>query len=330
MYVTGYSRYLAVLLLVAVVFCCCSSCSGNSDNNRIKELYFVSFTDFNNSLYMNEEDLGPKWKPLLKQKETVELAHEVEAIPDSSSTEGSYSYIIRICYVESGVEKKVEKVGYNTFPDNWDRVVELTNKVSGEYDHVTNSRNPAVVDAEYLRAHCFLLDESIIPEDMSLDEIIREVPITYLTLFEPTVYSDRTQDLIVDYLYDHFDLKSHQIDKLDEKPAASSKEEMKEFAYSRLEDVKWEYADECICAGTYKGEEYRILRCDMVQTWLAKEAKYYDTCGFNGTHCQYQTSYEWEVGGYANDYWDVFVDGSGRFLILTKCNKPGDIAAVVK
>ena len=319
---------------VAAVMCitCLCSCGNVFNPDRIVEIYFVSFTGVNNTLYMNAEKLGPKWTPLLEQKEAIELAHEVESIPDPVSAEGEYSYIIRINYVEDGVVKNVEKTGYNTFPDNWDKVIELTNKVGGEYDQVSNSRELAVVDADYVRDHSSGLDESIIPDDMTLDDIIKGAPITYLTLFDPVPIGSylHIQDVIVDYLYDYFDLKSHQIEKIDDNPAKSSEDEMKKFAESRLDEVVWDYATEYGCAGKYKGEDFEIIRYDMVQTWLDKQSKYYDKCGFTGPHCQYQTDYQWELEGHAYTQTDVFVDGSGKYLILTNCRKPAVIADVVK
>lgn len=321
----------------AAVMCILLSCSCSkdiSDPDRITEIYFVSFTEGRNNLYMNEERLGDsKWGPLLKQKEAVELAHEVGKIQDAVSKEGERSYMIRIRYVEDGVEKSVEKEGYNTFPDNWDRVIELTNIVAGEYDHVSNSRELAVINAEHIRKYFPFLDESIIPDGMTLDEVIKGAQITYLDLYEPDthVIDGGVQEMITDYLYDYLGLRAHQIEKIDEDPAKSSKDEMKEFAYSRFDEVYWEYASEYSCGGSYKGVKYAVIRYDMVQKWLEKESEHYDRCGFTGPNCQYQTEYQWEEQGYAYNYKDVFVDASGKFLILTEPGtKPGDIAAVVR
>ena len=328
--------FISVFAALLCIICLCS-CRKKYNSifnpDRITEIYFVSFTEPGNTLYMDEDNLGSKWRPLLKKKEALELAHAVEAIPDPVSSEGANSFIIRISYVEDGVEKYVEKNGYNTFPDNWDSVVELTNIVAGDYDHVTNSRELAVIDAEYLRSHNCISDESIIPEGMTLDEVIEGAHITYLTLYDPTTYevqSSRVKRVITDYLYDYFDLYSHQIDKLDANPAKSSKEELEEFADSRLDEFAWNDDADYSCYGKYNGLDYKIIRYDMVQTWLAKESEYYDRCVFSGTPCEYQTEIHWEFAAGYYDSWDVFVDGSGRFLILTHCNRPGDIATVVK
>lgn len=321
------------LLVVAMCLSFICSCSDPvSDPDRITEIYFVSFTGFNNSLYMNEDELGDKWRSCLEQKEAVELAHEVEAIPDTVTTEGEHSYIIRINYVENGVEKSVEKEGYDTFPDNWGRIIELTNIVAGGYDSVTNSTELAVVNAAYLRKGFPNLDESIIPEDLALEDMIEDIPITYLTLYEPDTYiidSDVTQ-MIKDYLYDYLGLRDHQIEEIDNNPAKSTTDEMKEFASSRLDEVSWDYATDYSCSGWYNGEEYTIIRYEKVESWLADESQYYDKCGFDGPHCQYRTDYEWEEQGHCYSEKDVFVDGSGKFLILTNCQKPSDIIAVVE
>ena len=324
-----------VIAFFAAVMCVsffCSCSNGITNPNRITEIYFISFTEGRNNLYMNEEKLGSKWMPLLKQKEAVELAHEVEKIQDPTTTEGERSYIIRINYIEDGVQKSVKKEGYNTFPDNWDRVIELTNIVSGEYDHVSNSRELTVINAKHIRKYFPFLDESIIPEGMTLDDVVKGAKITYMDLYEPgTIKVDGdVERMISDYLYDYLGLRGHQIEKISENPAKSSKDEMKEFAYSRFDKVFWEYADEYCCGCSYKGVDYLIVRYDMVQKWLEQEAKHYDRCGFTGPHCQYQTVYQWEYQGYYYTQKDVFVDGSGKFLILTECRKPGDIADVVK
>lgn len=335
------SRTIAVILAAFTCITCLCACGSGSptifnpeltfDPDRITMICFVSFTDYDNSLYMNEDGIGKSWLPQLKQPEALELAHEVEAIPDPVSAEGEYSFIIRINYVENGVVKSVERTGYNTFPDNWNKVVELTNKVGGKYDQVTNSKELAVVDANYLRQHFSNLDESIIPEDMTLDDIIERAHITYLTLYEPNFNEKKNlQNVIYDYLFDYFNLGSHQIENLDDNPATSTKYELKDFAYSRLDEVNWHNKSEFSCTGTYKGVDYEIIRYDMVQTWLDEESKRYDRCGFKGPHCQYQTEYQWEVGGYYYTQRNVYIDGSGKYLILTNCEIPGDIAAVVQ
>lgn len=322
--------FISLLTTVMCAVCLCS-CTGNNPN-RITELYFVACTDPWNCVYMNEDKLGSRWQPLLKQDVAVELAHEVEAIPDTVSTEGVCSYVIKINYVEDGVEKHVEKTGYNTFPDNWERVVDLTNKVTQEYTSITDSRELAVIDAEYLRSHK-MLDYVSIPRDVNLDDIIEGANITYFTLYDPVALSTPASNVeraVEDYLYDYYDLRSHQIEKIDENPAKSSTEAMKEFAYSRLDDVYWTDDTKYYCGGSYNGEIFTIIRYDCVDLWLADEAKYYDRCGFSGPHCQYQTEYHWEAFASAWDYWDVFVDGSGKFLILTKCEMPDAIAHVVE
>ena len=323
--------FIAFLAVVMCITCLCS-CSLFS-KNRITEIYVVSCTDPDNTLYMKEGSYLSTPRELEK-KEAMELVREVEAIPDPVSTDGTFSYIIRISYVEDGVEKSVEKIGYNTFPDNWDRVIELTNTISNKEKPITNSREVAIIDAAYLREHCNNLREGILPEDMTLDDVIAHAPITYLTLYDPTSYegySDKVNKAIADYLYEYFDLRSYQIEKLDENPAKSSTDEMKEFADSRLDSVDWDNATEYSCTGSYHDREYEIVRYDMVQLWLEEQSKRSKKCGFDGPYCQYQVEYSGEFAASSGVITkDVFVDGSGKYLVLTDCNKPGDIAAVVK
>ena len=232
-----YGKIIVSILLVVCIACLCS-CDKISTSifnpDRITEFYFVSCTDPGNTFYLNEKKNDVKSVKLLRQDEAVVLAHEVETIPDAESTEGMCSYIIRINYVEGGIEKSVEKTGYNTFPENWDRVIELTNIILGKYRHVTNSRELAVIDAEYLRSHSWMPNESIIPEGMTLDEIIEDADINYLTLFEPQYNSSAFKERLIeeainDYLFECFDLTSHQIYELNENPPKSSADEMKKI-----------------------------------------------------------------------------------------------------
>lgn len=332
-------KIIVSILLVVCIACLCSCdkiSTGIFNPDRITEFYFVSCTDPYNAFYLNEKKNDVKSVKLLRQDEAVELAHEVEAIPDAESTEGMCSYIIRINYVEGGIEKSVEKTGYNTFPENWDRVIELTNIIRGEYRHVTNSRELAVIDAEYLRSHEFIADESIIPEGMTLDEIIEGAGINYLTLYEPqnrpSVSKERyIAEVITDYLFEYFDLTSHQIYELDENPPKSSADEMKKFAESRLDEVRYISPDGYDCWGTYNGETYVIIRYDMLQAWLEKESERRYQSSFCGSPYQYQATIQVEFSCFSTQTYEVFVDGSGKYIIMTavNCSKPEDMAAVV-
>ena len=111
------SRFFPVFLAVVMCITCLCSCTVFNPD-RIVEYYFVSCTTPNNVLNL---------KGYYQFDEALDLAHEIEAIPDPLSTEGVCSFAIRISYIEDGVEKSVKKTGYNTFPENWDRIVELTN-----------------------------------------------------------------------------------------------------------------------------------------------------------------------------------------------------------
>ena len=324
-----------ISILLALCITCLCSCDKAFKKDRITEIYFVSCTDAHNAFYMNEEKLGQRWKPLLKQEEALELAHEVEKIPDPVSTEGECSYIIRITYFEDGVEKSVEKNGYDTFPDNWDKIIDLTNIVLGDYYQVTNSKELAVIDAEYLKEHDLMPDESILPEGMTMDEAIKGADITYLSLYDPMNYyywsADKSvEKAIKDYIFDYYGLKNHQIDRLDDNPPKSSTDEMMKFAESRLDEVNSNYGTEYSCWGTYNGESYQIIRYDMVQSWLADEEESSHRGSFTSSYHQYQVTIQWEFSAFSTTTWNVFVDGSGKFLILTESENPADIIAVVK
>ena len=329
--------FIAFLLALAIT--CLCSCDKVSNRifktDRITEIYFVSCTDPNNAFYMNEEKLDFRGRRLLKQKEALELAHEVEKIPDSSPVEGECSYIIRIKYIEDGVEKNIEKNGYDTFPENWDDIIDLTNIVSGEYHgQITNSTELAVIDANYFREYNLLPDESIIPEGMSVDDVIKGADITYLTIYDPISHGytteRRVRKAITDYVFDYYDLKSHQIDGIDGNHPKSSEDEMREFAESRLDEYNSNNCTEYNCWGTYNGESYLIIRYDMVRAWLADEEEKYYRSSFTSSYHQYEVTIKYEVSAFRTSTWNVFVDGSGKFLILTESENPAYIAAVVK
>ena len=322
------SRLIAAVLAAVMCAACFCSCTFLNPD-RIVEYYFVSCTTPNNALYLNG---------YYGFDEAMELAHAIEAIPDPVSTEGVYSYVISMLYVEDGVEKRVEKTGYDTFPDNWDRIVELTNIIPNSSKQISNSRDVAVIDEDYLvEHHCTGSKYLLLPDDMTYSEVIKGADINYLTLYSPdsrisTEY--RVETAIRDYLYDLYDLRSHQIEKLDKDPAKSSTEEMKEFARDRFDKVDWDSATEYSISGSYKDWCYIIVRYDMVEAWLDERSKQTKKCGFDGPNCQYQEEIAWELFASSGIMKrDVFVDGSGRFLILTdfsEFRKPDDIAALVK
>lgn len=323
-----------IITVLAVILCitCFCSCENLFDLNPdgITELYFVSCTTPNNSLYMS------KGFSMQFQKESIELAHEVESIPDPVSAEGVCSYMIRITYVENDVTKQVEKTGYDSFPDNWDKVVELTNTVAGA-QRINNSTELAVVDANYMKKYCHYLNLGVIPDDMTLDDVIKGANITYLTLYEPTVYVD-PQQLIEDYLFDYLDLRSCLIEKLDENPDRSTTAELRAFADSRPGEVVGDTVTEYSCIVSYKDSYFEIVRYDMVQTWLDNQKTVYtgsdhvqniEKCRFiYKPYCQLEIVLPaWEFGASGgSEYKKVFVDRSGKYLIVTDCCDLGDIA----
>ena len=329
--VDRFRRLISVLLVSAITMALFSACSSKK-GDRIEELYFLSCTEPNNVLSMKEDSLGEKWRSGLKGDAAKALVKEVEAIPEPASADGEPAYVIRLKYQEDGVSKTVEKKGYSAFPDNWDRIVDLLNQVANGYKTLSNSREIAKIDADYLRKN-FKVDESVLPDEMTLEDVIREMPITYMTLFEQGS-PIRLQDLIVEYLYERYGLYEHQPEKLDEHPKTSSEAEMKAFAQEKLDNVNLEHATSYSCAGTYKGANYTIIRYDEVQTYLNREAEFWTKCGFErvGKEFRYRAELRDADGGaMVTQSKDVpaFVDASGRFIVLAASNRPGEIAEVI-
>ena len=326
-----FRRLISVLLVSAIIMALFSACSSKK-GDRIEELYFLSCTEPNNVLSMKEDSLGEKWRSGLKGDAAKALVKEVETIPEPASADGEPAYVIRLKYQEDGVSKTVEKKGYSAFPDNWDRIVDLLNQVANGYKTLSNSREIAKIDADYLRKN-FKVDETVLPDDMTLEDVIREMPITYMTLFEkgsPIMI----QNLIVDYLFKRYGLYEHQPEKLDEHPKSSSEEEMVEFAQERLDETYYDGTASYACSGKYKGANYTIIRYDEVQKYLDREAEYWTKCGFDyvGKQLRYRAELrDCDGGEMVTNSKDVaaFVDASGRFIILTESNRPGEIAEVI-
>lgn len=326
-----FRKLISVLLVSAITMALFSACSFKK-GDRIEDLYFLSCTEYNNVLKMNEESIGAKWRSGLLGDSAKELVKEVEAIPEPASADGEPIYIIRLKYLQDGVSKTVEKKGYSAFPDNWDRIVDLLNQVANGYKTLSNSREIAKIDADYLRKN-FKVDESVLPDDMTLEDVIREMPITYMTLFE-NGSAITIQNLIVEYLFERYGLYEHQPEKLDEHPKSSSEAELRAFAQEKLDEAYLEYGTSYSCAGTYKGANYTIIRYDEVQTYLDKEAEFWTKCGFErvGKEFRYRAELRDADGGaMVTQSKDVpaFVDASGRFIVLAENNRPSEIAEVI-
>lgn len=333
-------RIQIVLLLICSIFAMiiCASCSNIGNPDRITDYYFVSCTQGTykgNTFHIREDSLGKKWKGKLKSPEAKELIQEVSLIPDLPEAGDEPAYIIRISYVEDGIEKTLEKTGYDAFPDNWDGIIDLTNTVLNGYTEVTGNKDILRIDADYLRGHCDDLDESVLADDMSLDDVIANAPITFMTLYDPDKIDVRVQDVIVDYLYGYYGLRDRQLSAVDNNPEKSTTEEMNAFAEAHLDEVYWDYATSYCCGGTYNGEDYTVIKYDELQNWLSDYDGYWTSQGFetavDGYLIYRAERRDADGGAYVSDSSEryVFLDPTGKFIILTNCKKPHEIADVL-
>ena len=89
-----FRKLISVLLVSVITMALFSACSFKK-GDRIEDLYFLSCTEYNNVLKMNEESIGAKWRSGLLGDAAKELVKEVEAIPEPASADGEPIYIIR-------------------------------------------------------------------------------------------------------------------------------------------------------------------------------------------------------------------------------------------
>ena len=320
------------MLMSAVVMAFFGGCSYKK-GDRITNLYFIGCTDYNTVLVMDEESIGSKWRSGLRGEAAKELIREVEALPETAGEEGDPIYIFRLTYVEDGVTKNIERKGYHSFPENWSKLIDLLNQVANGYKTLIKTTDIAIVDAEYLKQY-FNIDESVLPDDTSLNEIISEMNITYMTLFEKGYPDSGIQYKIVDHLYEKYGLFDLQPEKLDENPKTSSEEEMRAFAKERLDEM-YDGTASYACAGKYKGANYTIIRYDELQAYMDWESGFWTKCGFErvGKNLRYRAELRDADGGAMVTQSEdllAFVDASGRFIILTDSKRPSDIAEVIQ
>ena len=330
-----YGKVLCIFVLISVLLVSLlgGSCAHAFNKDRITDLYFVSCTGggySGNSFRMDEESLADKWCAKFSSDEAKQLIEAISGIQDTATDGQQLAFVIRISYIEDGVVNVIEKKGYDSFPDNWEHIVKLTNIVANGYAEVTDSRDIVTVDAEYLRDNFpALIDESVLSDDMSLDDVVTDLPITYMTLYDPDSRCLNVQSLITDYLFDYYKLRDNQLSDLSENPPSSTTEELNAFAEEKLDEISMSSSMHCV--GTYNGLEYTIIRSDSIQEWLL-ESPNYEFYSYDGIlECRKHIDFaESENIGPAGM---IFVDSSGRFLILTDESsnyvRPFEIAFIV-
>ena len=306
--------------------------------DRITYLYFISCTDWDNSFVMDESSLGEKWKSGLRSPEHKELISAVKALPDAASTDGELAYIIRIKFFEDGEEKILEKSGYDAFPDNWGTIIELLNKTANGYTKAGGSTTISKVDADFVREHGWYLDESVLPKGLTLEDVVRDMPLTYFTMYDPeNGYGMDLQRAINDYVFNYLDLEPNRVYELKTDPPKSTTAELIEFAASHLDKV-YDVSTGKSVMGEFNGVTYEIVKYDEFQLWYDQYDRFaqdrYKRNLWGGSDGM---RYNVEEYGPDNGTMMIFslcryldVDSSGKFIILPETGLYKDIVKVVK
>ena len=288
---------------------------------KINRLYFISATgDENNTncLYLSENNSNINLEEL-KSEDAVQLIDEIKKIPDATEDSGKLAFKIELVYTDQDTAvHEINKIGYDSFPDNWDTIVGLIDKLYEGKSNLTNSKDIVTIDSKYLQEHYEITDD-MLPGDATIDNMITALPITYETLYAGGLRQNEYFDInkaVEDYKQLYFDMPSHQL-TTGIPVVASSEEELKEFAEQRFDEVK--AIGQYSASATYKGNDFQVVRTDMVEQWLdqyegAKIEK------SQGVFVYRRTWYDGELQ--ANDQNHIYIDTSERFLIFSYCDDP--------
>ena len=300
----------------------------------IKYLYFVSFAEndgHENCLLIDTDEERTLLKNGLSSDAARALVQEVYSLKNVSESDEQQSFIIRITYVRDGIEKQVERKGYFDFPENWEEIISLTNEATEGYMPLSNSQSILRIDDSYIRQH-YEIDESVLQDGVTLEDVISNMPITYMTLYDPENILDSSgvQSLIEEYVASYTELQKYHVSDL----KLATEYEMYVYATNCLEHVESDGGEYCL-RGTYHDETYRIILYDEIDTWLEEQESRWDDCGFELSqdgYLVYHSTLQQADGGTFNqpqpDQY-VYVDATGRFLILTTSKNPTDIAKVI-
>jgi len=243
--------------------------------------------------------------------------------------------------MEDGVEKTLERSGYDVFPDNWQDIIDLINKTANGYATAGNGTTISKVDVDFVREHERLyLDESVLPEELTLEDLIRDMPITYLTLYDPeNGWEMSIQREICKYLFDYFDLGPNRVMELNPDPPKSTTDELLSFAKEHMDTVYDSRTGKSV-TGEYNGVTYEIVKYDEFQDWY-DQYDFYAIDTYKRKLSKNSDGMRYDIEEYGPDngtmmvfslYRDLYVDASGKFIILAEANRYDykDIVKLVK
>lgn len=265
-------KRMAVISVIILLLACLTSCFDEewARKDGVVRLYFILATGDREHPYcfdFSEEpassygmDLSRVPRKNLKGDVAKELIKEILAIPEDGAQEGDLAYAIRLSYQENGVTYHIRRTGYGHFPENWDKVVTLLNEMfdgKAEYE-ITHSQDIVHIDAEYMKRN-YGLEPSMLPDTLSVDDFIKNVPLDYEKLFSPRE-TFVLEKAIYTYLTDYFGIGTHKRRILDTDPPKSTEAELQEFASSRLEKIS--STSPASISGTHNNVEFTIYKYD--------------------------------------------------------------------
>ena len=307
-----------IILLLASLTACFDEEWARKDG--VVRLYFVSATGDKTHPYcfdFNEEpassygmDLSSVPRKNLKGDVAKELIKEILAIPQKGFEEGDLAFIIRLSYQENGVTYHIRRIGYGRFPDNWDRIVTLLNEMfdgKAEYE-ITHSQDIVHIDAEYMKKN-YGLEQSMLPDTLSVDDFIKNAPLDYETLFSPR-QTFVLEKAIYTYLTDYFGIGTHKRRILDTDPPASTEKELQEFAESRLDEIS--STSSASVSGTHNNVEFTIYKYDGFMSYI--DSRENESVPLNKDNVLIWKGPD-DSGKIVEK--SLYIDGSGKFVIAT-------------
>ena len=280
--------------------------TGDRQNNNC----IVLVNDWGEPGYYNESNYD-----LMTGDAAMKLIEKIIALPDVLGNEDDhFAYEISLQYYDKDQNLiKVKKTGYGTFREDWKEIVSYANDINPKKQKLTDSTDIVVIDADLLRKEFDLKDDDL-PDGVSVERFLEDTGLRYPDLYSPGYH---IESYVKKYCYDYYNIASHRI-KEDSQATASNPSSLKEYAQSNLDEIN--FSDDMSISGSFKGNEFEIVRFDCFEDWKIKtkvdgiEVSNDDTIDIN-----YMRDAGMEDMTYSETYY-VYVDESGRFLIITKCN----------
>ena len=315
-------KRMAVISVIILLLASLTSCFDEewARKDGVVRLYFISATgdrDHPYSFDFNEEpassygmDLSRVPRKNLKGDAAKELIKEILAIPEEGFEEGDLAFRIRLSYQENGVTYHIRRSGWGRFPDNWDTIVTLLNEMfdgKAEYE-ITHSQDIVHIDAEYMKRN-YGLEQSMLPDTLSVDDFIKNVPLDYEKLFSPRE-TFVLEKAIYTYLTDYFGIGTHKRRIPDTDPAASTEAELRAFAEERLENI--ESISPVAISGTHNGVEFTIYKYDEFISYI-------DSLENESVPLNKDNVLVWKGQDDSGKPVEknLYIDGSGKFVITT-------------